>query len=187
MKMKYQLPKIKNDELLDIFPEAREIIPQKIKECRLAMEGKEVEIQNALADVYALKTDEFSEWFYEKIIETFMLPDLKILERQLFRLNSFLPIINPDKYPANDFQDQIEIARNYPIYELARDKLELKQAGNNFISFCPFHDEKTPSFYIYPDSNQFHCYGCQEHGDIIKLTMALYGLEFREAVIMLKN
>ena len=163
------------------------IIPKKIKECRFAIKEKESEIQDALSQIYSLKTDEFSEWFGEKIIETFMFPDLKRLEKQLFELNSFLPIIYPDKYSLDNFGEQIETARHYPIYELARDKLELKQAGKNWLGLCPFHDEKTPSFYLYTETNTFHCFGCQEHGDTIKLAMSLYGLEFKETIAMLQN
>jgi len=70
---------------------------------------------------------------------------------------------------------------------LARSKLELMQSGGNFISLCPFHNEKTPSFYIYPESNKFYCFGCQAKGDVITLTMALHGIEFKEAVGMLQN
>lgn len=187
MNMKYQPPKLTPSELLEFFPEAKEIIPLKIKECDLYIKEKEAEIQDALNGVYSLKTDEFSEWFGEKIIEVFMLPDLKSLEKRLFQMTRFLSIINPQKYRADNFQAQIETAKNYPIYELARDKLELKRSGNKFVSLCFFHDEKTPSLYLYPETNKFYCFGCQEKGDAITLTMALYGLDFKEAVTMLQH
>ena len=185
--MKYQAPKFNNKELLEIFPIAKKIIPEKIKELKLEITEKESEIKNVLDKIYEKELDEFSVWFNEKMIEMFILPDLKELERKLFRLNRFLPIINPDKYPIDNFQEQIENAREFPIYELARDKLDLKQAGRNFISLCPFHEEKTASFYLYTDSNKFHCYGCQSHGDVIELAMALYGIKFKEAIVMLQK
>ncbi|MCX6762583.1 MAG: CHC2 zinc finger domain-containing protein [Candidatus Moranbacteria bacterium] len=63
----------------------------------------------------------------------------------------------------------------------------MRHSGRNFISLCPFHNEKHASFYIYPETNTFHCFGCQENGDVIKLTMHLHGTDFQGAVQMLQN
>lgn len=185
--MKYQLQKFTDKELLKIFPEAKDIIPKKISECKKEIKKKELEIATALENIYALKTDSFSEWFGEEIIKTFMTPDLIKLEKNLFRLNHLKYLCNPNS-PKNEsfaFQEKIESARKYPIEELARSKLNLRQVGRNFVSLCPLHDEKTPSFYIYTETNRFCCFGCQEKGDVIKLSMALYGVGFRDAVMML--
>jgi len=188
MNMKYQLPKFTDKELLEIFPESKEIIHDKIKECSIEIKSKEQEIAAILKGIYALKVDEFSEWFGEEIIKIFLMPDLAKLEKNLFRLNHLKYLLNP-KEQTNDhykLEEKIEVARRYPIAELARSKLELMQSGGNFISLCPFHNEKT-SFYIYPESNKFYCFGCQAKGDVITLTMALHGIEFKEAVGMLQN
>lgn len=189
MNMKYQSPKYSDKELLETFPEAREMIPLKIKECKLAIQKKESEIQSQLDRIYSLKTDSFSEWFGEEMIKCFAMPVLIDLERNLFRLKRFECLLNPTKKTNNgfDFQEKIETARKYPIRELARSKLDIRQAGENLISLCPFHNEKTPSFYIYPETNRFYCFGCQEKGDVITLVMALYGLDFKESVEMLQN
>jgi len=187
--MEYQPPKYSDKELLELFPEAKEIIPLKIKECKAEIKEKEQEIATALEKIYALKTDEFSEWFGEEIIRKFMMPDLAKLEKNLFRLNHMKFLLNPNEQTSDHykFEEKIETARQYPIAELARSKLELRQAGRNFVSLCPFHNEKTPSFYIYTDSGRFNCFGCNANGDVINLTMALYGIEFKEAVEMLQN
>jgi hypothetical protein len=185
----YQPPKYSDKQLLEIFPEAREIIPLKIKECKAAMREKEKKIQLQLNRVYSLKTDAFSEWFGEEIIKHFLMPSLTALEKHLLRLNHFRYLLSPGiKINKRiEFEEKIEIAKRYPIEELARSKLELRQAGRNFVSLCPLHNEKTPSFYIYPETNRFYCFGCQEKGDVINLTMALYGIEFISAVEMLQN
>ena len=60
--------------------------------------------------------------------------------------------------------------------------VELKSAGRNFKGRCPFHNEKTPSFNVTPDRQVFHCFGCQEGGDVIGFLMKHDGLSFPEAV-----
>jgi len=189
MNMKYQAPKFSDKELLELFPEARNIIPLKIREYKSAIREKENEIQSQLSRIYSLKADSFSEWFGEEIIKQLVMPELVALERTFFRLKRFEHLLNPTRKTTNrfEFEEKIEIARRYPIEELARSKLELRQAGRNFVSLCPLHNEKTPSFYIYTETNRFCCFGCQEKGDVITLTMALYGINFKEAVEMLKN
>lgn len=58
----------------------------------------------------------------------------------------------------------------------------LRRVGKRFIALCPFHQEKTPSFTIFPD-NHWYCFGaCNEGGDAIKFVMKLKGFTFPEAV-----
>lgn len=176
-------------ELLGIFPEIREIIPKKIAESKRDIKEKKQEIKDRLKRLYNLKTDEFSEWFGEKLINMSMMPELTKLEKNLFRLNHLKHLINPtEQTDANyKFKEKIEVAKRYPIEELAKNMLDIRQVGRNFISLCPIHNEKTPSFYIYPESNKYYCFGCQTKGDVITLTMTLYGLDFKNAVEMLQN
>ena len=47
---------------------------------------------------------------------------------------------------------------------------------------CPFHNEKTGSMYIYEDGNQYHCFGCGAHGDIIDFVQSYYECDFKDAV-----
>ncbi|MBA3377343.1 MAG: DNA primase, partial [Chloroflexia bacterium] len=42
----------------------------------------------------------------------------------------------------------------------------LKKAGRSFKGLCPFHQEKSPSFVVFPDSQNFHCFGCGKGGDL---------------------
>lgn len=185
----YRPPRFTDKELLEIFPEAKEIVPEKIREHKSAIRDKEKEIEAQLKRIYSLKTDSFSEWFGEEVVNQFEMPDLIALEKNLFRLKRLEYLLNPKKEKVSrfEFQEKIEIARNYPIEEIARGKLDLRRSGKNFIALCPFHNEKTPSFYIYPETNRFYCFGCNEKGDIISLTMALCGVDFKNAVSMLQN
>ncbi len=58
----------------------------------------------------------------------------------------------------------------------------LKRAGRSYKGLCPFHQEKTPSFVVFPDSENFHCFGCGKGGDIFTFYMLAEHVEFREAL-----
>jgi len=185
----YRPPRCTDKELLEIFPEAKGLIPKKIREWQEEAGRIEKNIQNLLKSFHAMNLKEFDEWIAEEAIKIFLVPKLLECEKHIFRLKRLFDTANPSKKKSSrqDFQEKIEAARNYPIAELAQNYLELKRSGGRYIGLCPFHNEKTPSFFLYPETNTFHCFGCQEHGDIIKLTMALCGLEFKEAVLTLQN
>lgn len=68
------------------------------------------------------------------------------------------------------------------IVDLVSSYLQLKRAGSTFRANCPFHSEKTPSFYVTPSSQRFHCFGCQKGGNAITFVMEYEGLPFVEAV-----
>jgi DNA primase len=60
--------------------------------------------------------------------------------------------------------------------------LKLQRAGREFKACCPFHNEKTPSFYVNDEKGFFHCFGCQAHGDAISWLTDQRGLAFIDAV-----
>jgi DNA primase len=64
---------------------------------------------------------------------------------------------------------------------IARD-LKLEKAGNEFKACCPFHQEKSPSFYVNDEKGFAHCFGCAWHGDAMKWLMESKGMEFLDAV-----
>src|ERR1700690_2573991 len=75
-----------------------------------------------------------------------------------------------------------EIRTRLPLSGYAGSRLRLIRAGREFKGCCPFHNEKTPSFYINDDKQFFHCFGCGAHGDIIGFLMRNDRLSFPEAV-----
>ncbi len=60
--------------------------------------------------------------------------------------------------------------------------VHLRRAGREFVGLCPFHSEKGPSFYVNEEKGVFHCYGCQEGGDVIAFVMKAEGLGFKGAL-----
>jgi DNA primase len=67
-----------------------------------------------------------------------------------------------------------------PLPGLVGRKVRLARNGRQWKGCCPFHNEKTPSFYVYDD--HFHCFGCGAHGDAITFLMRAEGASFPEAV-----
>ena len=68
------------------------------------------------------------------------------------------------------------------IGDVVGQRVPLKPAGHEFKACCPFHDEKTPSFYVSPQKQFYHCFGCGAHGTAIGFVMAYDGLEFPAAI-----
>jgi DNA primase len=75
-----------------------------------------------------------------------------------------------------------EIRNNSDLVIYASEELVLKKKGGNYVSLCPFHSEKTPSFTISPARQIFYCFGCGAGGDIFNYVMRQNGLSFPEAV-----
>lgn len=68
------------------------------------------------------------------------------------------------------------------IVDFLKSYLTLTPTGRNFKALCPFHQEKTPSFFISPERKIWHCFGCGLGGDIIKFVMLYEHIEFPEAL-----
>ena len=69
------------------------------------------------------------------------------------------------------------------IDEVVRDYVSLRSAGGGSLKgLCPFHDEKSPSFHVTPAKGFWHCFGCQEGGDVISFVRKIDALAFNEAV-----
>ena len=58
----------------------------------------------------------------------------------------------------------------------------LHKSGKAYKGLCPFHNERTPSFYVFADAQTWHCFGCNEGGDVFTFVQKQQGLEFREAL-----
>ena len=74
-----------------------------------------------------------------------------------------------------------ELTRRTDITELIGSYVQLKRKGRLYGGLCPFHSEKSPSFYVYPDTQSFYCFGCGATGDVIDFVARLFGLSSYEA------
>lgn len=75
-----------------------------------------------------------------------------------------------------------ELRDRLTLSEIIGRRVKITRAGREFKACCPFHSEKSPSFYINDDKQFFHCFGCGAHGDVIGFTMRNDNLSFIEAV-----
>ncbi len=78
--------------------------------------------------------------------------------------------------------DIAEIRERVDLVELVGARVDLKRSGKNWRGLCPFHTEKTPSFYVYPESGNYICFSCGEKGDAFSWLMKTEGLDFPEAL-----
>jgi DNA primase len=76
-----------------------------------------------------------------------------------------------------------ELRARTPLAALVGRRVKLARSGRHWKACCPFHTEKSPSFYVYEDG--YHCFGCGAHGDAIGFVMQSQGATFMDAVEML--
>ena len=76
-----------------------------------------------------------------------------------------------------------EVKSRSDIVDVVSDRVTLAKSGRNFKAACPFHAEKTPSFYVFPERQTWRCFGaCAEGGDVISFTMKAESLDFAQAL-----
>lgn len=81
--------------------------------------------------------------------------------------------------PQDTIQQIIQAA---DVVEVIGDYVSLKKRGANMIACCPFHNEKTPSFYVSPVKQIYKCFGCGKAGDSVRFVMDIDGLSYPEAL-----
>jgi len=78
-----------------------------------------------------------------------------------------------------------EISRRTDILDIVGSHVVLSRKGDRWWGLCPFHNEKTPSFSVSPDTNLFYCFGCQKGGSVLQFVMEMEALSFPETVAKL--
>ena len=82
------------------------------------------------------------------------------------------------------YNDEIinEVRNSNNILDVVSQYVVLKRSGRSYSGLCPFHREKSPSFFVSPDKQIFHCFGCGEGGDIFGFIRKIENITFKEAV-----
>jgi len=85
-----------------------------------------------------------------------------------------------------DYQKLLEeIKSKIDIVDFISEYINLSKTGQNYRALCPFHPEKTPSFFVSPSKQIFHCFGCGKGGDVLSFLMEYEKLSFIEALSIL--
>lgn len=80
-----------------------------------------------------------------------------------------------------------ELRQRNDIESVISSYVNLKRRGSNLVGLCPFHNEKTPSFTVYPSSNSYYCFGCGAGGDPITFIRGVENLDYIDAVKFLAD
>ena len=80
-----------------------------------------------------------------------------------------------------------EVVRRNDIEEVIGQYVQLRRRGRTLSGLCPFHNEKTPSFVVYPDTQSFYCFGCGAAGDVINFVRRYNNLGYVESVKQLAS
>lgn len=136
-----------------------------------------------LENHYYNETDDEVDWFEKEKTEH---------EEEMRRMNSRTEkswMIEMGLISLNKAQKQLsaeQIKELVDIKEIVENYTRLSKAGTRYIGRCPFHNEKTPSFFVFPQSKTWHCFGCSKGGDVITLIMEAHQLDFKESLKFLE-
>lgn len=172
---------------LAVFPEAKNYIVERAVEIgkQLAEKNKSLQL---CSDELAQTEDNSEKQTSLIIVQALLEAEINQLAKQLHLLTQTVHkhqqhIAKNDDGNSLFSPSKIEEARAFPLVNLfERDGKVLKRSGMNFMTHCPFHDERTPSCHIYTSENQYHCFGCEAHGNSIDYMMKLHNMTFRDAV-----
>ncbi len=88
-------------------------------------------------------------------------------------------------YISSNIIDRVLYCTN--IVEIISLRINLKKIGNKYISICPFHSEKNPSFIVNEDKKYYYCFGCKTYGNVINFLMRFDNISFLESIKKLSN
>jgi len=181
----YQNHKLTQAEVLETFAtDAKQIIPALIGELTSRRRMLVTRIGDAVALIHVESEDEAFRYYWTLWLALNEGEELQALDANLARHHRMLSAITGKPVPAGRLTDSsIETARDYPIQDLF--DVNFRRSGNRLVGLCPFHAEKSPSFYVFLSQNRAHCFGCQKSVDSISAYMELNGCDFKAAVLAL--
>lgn len=93
----------------------------------------------------------------------------------------------PSRGPSLPNNEIAELKTRVPIERVVGRYVELRESDRFLTGSCPFHEDRSPSFVVYPETRTFHCFGCRANGDVIAFLMRAEHLGFREALDALRK
>ena len=85
---------------------------------------------------------------------------------------------------ANFIPEEVinEVKNNVNILDVTSQFVDLQKRGRNYFGYCPFHEERTPSFTVNEDKQIFHCFSCGRGGNVFRFMEEIEGYSFPQAV-----
>ncbi|MBI1833365.1 MAG: hypothetical protein HYR90_00920 [Candidatus Andersenbacteria bacterium] len=135
-----------------------------------------------------LPADSFLCGLYQRMVRQTRREQWQIKRRtqflgQFYDLSHGTNFFSPKPVAITGHIDTIAIKENAHIEVVVARDVELRPSGRTFKGRCPFHRDKTPSFFVYPEEGRWWCFGaCNEGGDAIDFVQRIRNCNFREAV-----
>jgi len=174
--------KLSTLEALQMFPEeAKAITCSKITEYECIKDEYTGGIQSMLTKIEMI-ADDFAKFFWEEVLKICLPSEYKHAVERLSYWKRLRRLLRSKKDRDKEFdfeRDKLQ-AKETPIQNLYPFE-KLRKIGKRYQACCPFHQEKIPSFVIYPN-NSFYCFGCHRGGDSIDFTKLTNDCSFKEAV-----
>ena len=167
-------------------PESHKIVKGLHRELTHKRTKLVAKIEKAFAAIDAESIDEEYRYFWKAAFHAKYKLDeqLRDVDVKLARQRRYLTIINNKPLPEGAINAElIQAAKDVPIESLFSQ--QFKQTGNKLRGLCPFVPEKTPSFFVYMDTNRCWCFGCQQGYGVLDTYMKLHDCNFNEAVLAL--
>jgi hypothetical protein len=169
--------KLTDTELLETFPQAKQIVPALIKELTIQRKLLIKYIAKALQDINTESEDEIYRYVWRRWLSLNEGEELIIIERKLARLRRLQDIIDGKPAPKGMLpDDMVEAARAVPITDI------IGEPVRHNLCLCPMHEDHSPSMRVYTEQNRAWCYVCDNGGDSIQLYMLITGSDFKTAV-----
>lgn len=169
-------------DVLEIFgDDAKPVLKEKLKSL-IQLEEKHrdlLEAKVAAANRRFKKYDHFTSWFVTRVLTLKTATKLTEIIKERKSIGRSLRLLSRNH--NDNFEKQIDVARQFPILELCAGKLR-KVGKSEWVTNCVFHPDKHPSLYVSPSKNVFNCFGCHTSGDVIDFVMKSENLDFKSAV-----
>ena len=186
----WENPKFTNNQLAEIFPEAKNILIKKYKDLiaqhKIQLDSL-LEVNRIVRNKLVESTNKGHYDWYAGILEeseSIKASILRGLKRVEFGLGILQTKIDPKELPGNIGPAEIERAKQRQIQDFYSSKL--RKQGKLLCGLCPIHNERTASFFIYPN-NTWYCQGGCGGGDVIAYVMRTQNLQFIPTIKMLLN
>lgn len=148
----------------------------------LTEEQLQHELKKARLDLNTAKSmgTESEQAYYADYIEAVT------MALEIIRSNRPVPAVSEAKYRQHA-TDPRDLKDRLNIVDVIGHYLQLKISGKYLTACCPFHEEKSPSFFVYPERKFFKCYGCQKSGDVFVFIQEMEHTDFTGALEILER